>query len=645
LKIGVNRYFHYHKLIIGIIPMKVQTIILMALLCFAGACGPVYFPMFRPSVSEQNQLFSNAERLFERRAYAQSLELYNEYLTRFPEGSSAPLALMREASINIELKNSGVARKLWQYLIDRHPESVFIPEARIGILGTLYDEKAYSEVIREGERFLKNIPTYHPKVRVLMGDAHLALRSPLKAIEAYSLAYQHAVSSEKENIKRKLKATVASLSDADISSLTEQSGYNSLLKGYLMYQSGLNCLKAEKYEEAVKVLSEFVETLPDHELVSEAAPLIKRFGKQPEIKPENKFAEQMPQTPPISPYVPQIRNKIGCLLPMSGTYSDYGAKALRGIEIAKIRAGALGYQPTDIIVKDSGVSPDQAVQAVRELDEQQVSAIIGPLTVAETAVTEARNRGIPIIMLVQKSNMDTGNYVFRHFMTPEMQTDAIASYASSAGIRTFAVLYPNEKYGTSFMGLFRQAITARGGSVVETAAYAPNQTDFSAALKKLAKTSFEALFIPDSAKKVGLILPQLAFHDIPNVQLFGTHLWHSDKLIQMSGQSAQGAVIPEGFFAESRSPLVSDFVRNFQTAYREKPDFMEAIAYDTAMMLFQILGKPGTHSRNEIREELSRLQHFQGVTGMTSFDAVGAARKNLYLLRIDGHAFTEIATP
>ncbi len=633
--------------------MKVLTTILMALLCFAGACGPVYFPMFQPSVSEQNQLFSNAERLFERRAYPQSLELYNEYLTRFPEGASAPLALMREASINIELKNSGVARKLWQYLIDRYPESVFVPEARIGVLGTLYDEKAYSEVIREGERFLKNIPTYHPKVRVLMGDAHLALRSPLKAIEAYALAYQHAVSSEKENIKRKLKATVASLSDADISSLTEQSGYNSLLKGYLMYQAGLNRLKTEKYEEAVKVLSEFVEILPDHELVSEAAPLIKRFGKQPEIKaeikpenkPENKFAEQMPQTPPISPYVSQIRNKIGCLLPMSGTYSDYGAKALRGIEIAKIRAGALGYQAIDIVVKDSGASPEQAMQAVRELDEQQVSAIIGPLTVAETAVTEARNRGIPIIMLIQKSNMDTGNYVFRHFMTPEMQTDVIASYAASAGIRTFAVLYPNEKYGTSFMGLFKQAVTARGGKIVESAAYSPTQTDFSAALKKLAKTPFEALFIPDSAKKVGLILPQLAFHDIPNVQLFGTHLWHSDKLIQMSGQAAQGAVIPEGFFAESRSPLVADFVRNFQTAYREKPEFMEAIAYDTAMMLFQILGKPGTRSRNEVREELSRLQHFQGVTGMTSFDAVGAARKNLYLLRIDGNAFTEIATP
>lgn len=618
--------------------MKAQTIILMALLCFAGACGPIYIPMSQPAVSEESQLFSTAERLFERRAYTQSLELYNEYLTRFPEGQSAPLALMREASINIELKKPGMARKLWQYLMDRYPESVFIPEARIGVLGTLYDEKAYSEMIQEGERFLKNIPTYHPKVRVLMGDAYLALRSPLKAIEAYSLAYQHAVSSEKEGIKKKLKAVIASLSDADISSLTEQSGYNPLLKGYLMYQSGLNRLKAEKYEEAVKVLSEFVEILPNHELVPEAAPLIKRFGKQP----ENKFVEH---APPITPSASQSRYKIGCLLPMSGTYSDYGAKALRGIEIAKLRAAALGYQIADIIVKDSGASSEQAVQAVRELDEMQVSAIIGPLTAAETAAVEARNRGIPIVMLVQKSNIDTGNYVFRHFMTPEMQVDAIASYAANAGIRTFAVLYPNEKYGTSFMGLFKQAVTARGGSVVETAAYPPTQTDFSASLKKLVKTSFEALFIPDSAKKVGLILPQLAFHDINNVRLFGTHLWHSDNLIRMSGQAAQGAVIPEGFFAESRAPHVADFVRNFQTAYREKPEFMEAIAYDTGMMLFQILGKPGTHSRNEVRDELLRLQHFQGVTGMTSFDAVGAARKKLYLLRVDGNAFTEIETP
>jgi len=153
---------------------------------------------------------------------------------------------------------------------------------------------------------------------------------------------------------------------------------------------------------------------------------------------------------------------------------------------------------------------------------------------------------------------------------------------------------------------------------------------------------FDAIFIPDSPKRAGLIIPQLSFYDVDNVYLFGTNLWHSDILIKMARQYVQNAIMPDIFFAESSSEKVRDFVRTFEKTFREKPDFIEAVAYDTAMMLFQIVSRPDVRFRSAVKNELMKLSNFQGVTGLTSFDNNGELKKDLYLLKIKGNKFVEL---
>jgi len=46
--------------------------------------------------------------------------------------------------------------------------------------------------------------------------------------------------------------------------------------------------------------------------------------------------------------------------------------------------------------------------------------------------------------------------------------------------------------------------------------------------------------------------------------------------------------------------------------------------------------------RSVLKNELKRLEGFQGVTGLTSFDSNGDAIKNLYLLQIRGQRFVEV---
>jgi len=157
-----------------------------------------------------------------------------------------------------------------------------------------------------------------------------------------------------------------------------------------------------------------------------------------------------------------------------------------------------------------------------------------------------------------------------------------------------------------------------------------------------AVVDFDAVFIPDAPKKSGLIIPQLAFYDVKDTYLFGTNLWHSDSLIDMTFKHAQGAIMPDGFFSESRSKNVKQFVDSYNEIFHQKPGFIEAAAYDTALILFQMVSRSDIRFRSVLKNELKRLAGFQGVTGLTSFDNNGDAIKNLYLLQIRGQRFVEL---
>ena len=68
----------------------------------------------------------------------------------------------------------------------------------------------------------------------------------------------------------------------------------------------------------------------------------------------------------------------------------------------------------------------------------------------------------------------------------------------------------------------------------------------------------------------------------------------------------------------------------------------ENIAYDTAMILFDMISRPEIGSRRMIKDALLNLKDFSGITGQTSFTEDGDCKKRLYLLRVKGDRFVEV---
>ncbi len=359
------------------------------------------------------------------------------------------------------------------------------------------------------------------------------------------------------------------------------------------------------------------------------------------------------------------RPVLGVILPLSGRFAAFGQAVQRGVELALEEFESEAF-PVKLVFRDSGGDARRSAQAVSELaNVEGLLAILGPLTgvAAEAAAARAQLERLPLLTLSQRDGLaETGSYVFRNSLTSALQARTLARYAvEERGLRTFAVLAPDNRLGEDMSKRFRDEIESRGGELVAVRRYAPQATDFRRQILLLKgknpdapqqtaededgepeKLPFEALFIPDYAEKIALIAPQLTFYGVRDVALLGINGWNDPHLLETAGSHVEGAVFTDGFHPYSSYPFVQAFVNRYFERYGEEPTILEAQGYDAAGILLSQLRMGGALNRDGLREALSRLQNYPGVAGSTSFDDRGDARKELFLLQVQRGAIVQI---
>ena len=145
------------------------------------------------------------------------------------------------------------------------------------------------------------------------------------------------------------------------------------------------------------------------------------------------------------------------------------------------------------------------------------------------------------------------------------------------------------------------------------------------------------LFIPDHFRKIALIAPHLALYDVNEVTLLGTNAWNSSRLVELAGEYVKDAIFADGFFAESNIPYVRDFVEDYGRSFQTEPRVLEALGYDSLLMLEDAFLQSQDKTRENVREALSNMKGYPGLSGYTSFNEDGSAKKRLYILSIIGN--------
>lgn len=375
---------------------------------------------------------------------------------------------------------------------------------------------------------------------------------------------------------------------------------------------------------------------------------------------------------------------IGVVLPLSGKQARVGQKVLRALQLA---LGIYGKKPSRlrIAVVDSEGHPEVARRAIERLvQEDNVIAIVGGLLsrTAEAEAQRAQEFGVPIIVLTQKSGVtDIGENVFRNALTSQMLVQQLVDTAmGSLKYRNFAILYPNDAYGTEYANLFWDEVKSRGGNISGAQVYEPKETDFRGHIQRMTglfypedradeykyrlkefeaanpkrskrlgavsvedilqpMVDFQALFVPDSVRAVGQIAPMLAYNSVKDVRLLGTNLWNSASLVTRGQKFVEDVVFVDSIGTNDAAFRDSEFFVDFKATYNEEPGMTELQAFDSASLLRQLI-QGGESSRVGLQRAMETLKEFNGAAGKLTLNARREFKRSLSALTVKSGKIT-----
>ena len=640
-----------------------------------------------PEAREAMRRFDEAERLAEKKDYLEAYAIYEAYLRDYPTGVLADNALMNSGLMLMAVGKYEDARNAFETFLRRFPKSAFAQEARFNIVLAYYTEGSYTLAAAFGESSLKKAKTREQKYQLhnLLGYIYGAGGEYRKAFDSYMQAYARSDDNTRAEVLSKVKEVIAYLSEDVLIELIDRYGKKKP-GGYLHLQLAQGYASEDLVEQSIETLEAFIKHFPNHEEMVTAEGMVKELESRTRV---DRFLVGC--ILPLSGRYATFGNR--ALAGIELALSEMNARL--DMQPVQLRIRDSKGEPGEAVA---------AVEEL--VLEQGVVAIIGPMVTSESAASRAEMLRVPMIALTQKPDVTTiGDYVFRNFLTLSSQVKALVEYTvRDLGIQRFAIFYPEEPYGVNFMNQFWDELLRQGADVVGVESYRPDQTDFRDAIKKLVGLyyprmekpgqsldhgtaiwekllemqrreiegfwfnqwdeasdttaqekeiwleddvpepiiDFEAIFIPDSFDKIGLIAPQLIYHDVVDTLLLGTNLWHSDKLLEIAQGYVQGAIIPDGFFLDSPLEEVAKFVDNYTSVFGESPDYLAAQAYDVARVLAYAINDPSVRSRRTLMQTLKAFDPFPGVTGSFTFDETGDSEKELYLLTIEGNRFLQI---
>lgn len=339
--------------------------------------------------------------------------------------------------------------------------------------------------------------------------------------------------------------------------------------------------------------------------------------------------------------------KVAVLLPLSGAYAPPGKNLRAAIEMANDRAAT----HATLTFHDTKGDPEQCVRLIEKaVLEEGASVVVGPLLrdEAKRCAPAAQALRVPLVALTSSDEAAAaGDLVFRPFPTVEEQIEALLDEVYDRRVlHRYAVLHPATAYGENAAAAFSRAVTARGGTVPVTLPYPADTNDFRTVARALEKDGppaqrVDAVFIPDAYQRVALIASALAFEEIsvgrfrPHggadpLVLVGLNGWNNDDLARRGGQYVLDSVFVDAFDPRSNRPEVQRFVADWAAAGRAPPSVVEAVGFDTMLLVDAAIGRGG-----DVADALRAVTLPEpGLAGTTGFGADGVVDREFRLLTV-----------
>ncbi len=340
--------------------------------------------------------------------------------------------------------------------------------------------------------------------------------------------------------------------------------------------------------------------------------------------------------------------KIGEIVSLTGKEATYGVSShnatLMAVDELNAAGGLLGRKVQLISDDDQSKAGEAATVAHKLISRDKVIAILGEVVSSRSleAAPICQQFKIPMVSPASTNPKVTevGDRIFRVCFTDLFQGAVIADFASKNLKVTKAAVLTDLKsdYSKGLAQCFKERFVKNGGQVIAEPNYSGGDKDFKAQLTAIKAAGPDVVVIPGYYTDVGLIALQAEQLGM-KVPMLGGDGWESPKLLELGGAALEGHFFSTHYSPDKDSPMVKNFVKSYQERFKQVPDALAALGYDSALILFDAIKRAGSLESDKIRDALAATQGFEAVTGKISMDAQRNPTKPAVILTIKGGQF------
>ncbi|MEY4547420.1 MAG: hypothetical protein RL685_3615 [Pseudomonadota bacterium] len=336
---------------------------------------------------------------------------------------------------------------------------------------------------------------------------------------------------------------------------------------------------------------------------------------------------------------------IGHYASLTGNTAHFGQDTDKAIRLAvdevNAAGGVLGKKVRVVTLDDRGDSAEAANAVTRLIDVEKAVTILGEVSssLSLSGGRVAQRRQVPMISPSSTNPKVTqvGDYIFRVCFLDPFQGKVMADFArDTLKFERVAILKDvKNDYSIGLADAFKAAFTARGGQIAVEQSYSAGDTDFSAQITAIKAANIQGMYVPGYYAEVGTIARTAQRLGV-KVPLMGGDGWDAPDLFQIGGDALEGSFFSNHFAPDVATAKSQKFVSDFKAKYRQDPTGLGALGYDAAGVLFEAITKSGKTDPVGIREALTQVKNFEGVSGTISMNANRDADKSAVIVAIEG---------
>ncbi|NBV05790.1 MAG: penicillin-binding protein activator [Proteobacteria bacterium] len=434
-----------------------------------------------------------------------------------------------------------------------------------------------------------------------------------------------------------------------------------------------NQIMKNSFKKSVLFLALFLFAcnLPKDNLVLEEPQVISQPTETAPVKANRDFLESRDL---VTLKSKKQKVKVALFLPFSGKNKELGLHLFNAATLSLFDNDL--NNNIELVLIDSKDSAEDAAKAFKEIINQKIKLVIGPVfsSSVEAIAKDVKENNIVVISLsnnpklVGKTTEKSG--IFLGGILPEAQIEKITSYSIGQGKSSFAIIAPNNQYGLIMTDLLKTMVKKKDGTFIISELYKSDEKDFSkiakrivnafkvpsnlaqgggnklkkdATIKESDRIYPKVIVIPESGKTLSKIVAAIKEQntDERDFQIVGTSQW--DDILTLSDSNLVGAWV-----AAPENEKFRIFEKSYYQTFNKFPPRITSIVYDSVGVIADLVDKKNKGNL-EIKDftnySVWPKNGFQGIDGLFRFLPNGLVQRNLAILEVKRDRFETIDKP